>query len=83
MTAALVGGKGKSSDYGATWATLGSLPVGSHWCFAYAGPGRFIAANAVVRYSPDFGATWENKENSSLTSIVPFPNINMLKVLGF
>lgn len=86
MTRALVGAKGKSSDGGVTWGTLGSLPAGN-WVFGYAGPGevatapRFVAAGAVVRYTPNFGTSWEQKENSSLTDIAVFPNINLIKVV--
>lgn len=60
--------KGLSSDYGATWAGLPSLPPGGAYCFAYAGgdgsASRWIAARGVVRYSPDFGTTWQNKEGN-------------------
>jgi hypothetical protein len=81
-----VGNKGKSSDGGYSWSLIPSLPVGN-WYFAYAGPGetsqRFIAAGAVVRYTPDFGTTWINKENSSLTDIYAFPAIDLVQVLEF
>ena len=82
----LMGGK-KSSDFGATWGTLGGLAPGNY-CFCYAGPGessshRFIAAAGVVRYTPDFGVTWVTKENASLTGLYPFPLINMSLVLEF
>ena len=79
-------GKLKSPDGGYTWTGIPSLPPGS-WCFGYAGTGdrptapRFIAAGAVVRYTPDFGTTWVNKENASLTGIVPIPSINRVLVL--
>jgi hypothetical protein len=86
MTRALAGARAKSSDFGATWGTMGSLPVGNY-CFGYAGPGdgthRFIAAGAVVRYTPDFGTTWENWENSELTAINAFPALNLIKVLEY
>jgi hypothetical protein len=81
MAKALAGGKGFSSDYGATWGTLGSLPVG-HYCYAYAGsPSRWLAAGAVVRYTDDSGVTWITKENSSLTALNAFPQINIALVL--
>lgn len=80
------GNRGKSPDFGTTWADMGSLPLGLY-CFAYAGPGesaqRFIAAGPIVRYTDDFGVTWATKENGSLTALNPFPLINMCKVLEF
>lgn len=81
-----LGGKNKSSDYAGTWASLGSLPVAARWCFAYAGMNgslpRFVAAQAVIRATPDFGSTWEEKTTASLNAIAPFPNINVHKFVG-
>lgn len=80
-------GKLRSSDYGYTWSPIPNLVVGS-WCFGYAGieasnnlP-RFIAAHAVVRYTKDYGETWINKENGTLTGLAPFPAINRILVLS-
>lgn len=86
MGKALAGGKGKSSDFGVTWGTLGSLPFGNY-SFGYAGPGssgpRFIASGAVIRYSPDFGVTWVTKENSSLLALTPYPDVDLVQVIGY
>jgi hypothetical protein len=83
--ASSVSGKAKSTDFGASWSAIANLPAGN-WSFGYAGKGaspyRFIAAGAVVRYTPDFGSSWLTKENSSLTDITPFPNINIVKFVG-
>lgn len=73
------GQKGASGDYGYTWTGLGSLPPGGAYAFAYAGGGNgestgWIAARGVVRYSPDFGGTWINKEGNLLL-IAPIPSI--------
>ena len=88
MTRALAGAKGKSSDFGFTFTPIPSLPPGNYW-FAYAGQGtgatdlRFIAAGgSVVRFTPDFGTTWQNKEDASLLAINPLLNLNMVKVVG-
>lgn len=89
MTRAFIGARGKSSDYGFTWTLLGNLPAGNYW-FAYSGinplsnlPSFIAAGGTVVRFSPDFGDTWENKESASLFSINPIPNINMVRAIGF
>jgi hypothetical protein len=86
MTRHGAGARGKSSDAGATWASLGSLPVGN-WFFQYAGgagvTSRWIAAGAVIRYSPDFGVTWQNKESSSLNQITFTPGIDMIRVVEY
>lgn len=81
------GNKGKSSDGGNSWATLPSLPPGN-WRFAYAGtaannsPSRWVAANAVIRFTKDFGASWVEKTTASLTAINPTPDIVGVQVLG-
>jgi hypothetical protein len=81
------GGKQRSSDGGFTWGGIPNLPAGNWW-FDYAGPGdgglaRFVAAGgSSIRYSPDFGDTWLNKEGN-LTSLVPLPDIDMIKVLVY
>jgi hypothetical protein len=68
------GKRGISSDYGVTWSGIPTLPAGGAYCFAYAGgvggSSRWIAARGVVRYSPDFGNTWQNKE-SNLLYLIP------------
>lgn len=81
-----VGNKGRSSDGGATWLFLPNLPPGNYY-WAYAGMGtsvsssRWIAAGAVVRFSPDFGNTWLNREGD-LSTVAPLPNINVICVPG-
>lgn len=86
MTRYGAGARGKSSDAGATWAALGSLPVGG-WVFQYAGgkdvTSRWIAAGAVIRYTPDFGITWQNKESASLNAITFTPAIDMIRVVEY
>lgn len=81
-----VGAKGKSSDGGTTWGLLPNLPPGGEYAFAYAGGdgtgSRWIAARGVVRFSPDFGNTWINKEGN-ITSTVPFPLISIVRAVGF
>lgn len=79
-----VGQRGKSGDYGNTWATMGSLPLGSyHFCYAgqSAALPRFIAFKSTVRLTLDFGTTWITKENTSLTDIAPVPNLVAAQVL--
>lgn len=79
--------RGRSSDGAATWSTMGSLPFGPWW-WAYAGgsgisSSRWVAAGgSSIRYSPDFGATWINKEGF-ITSVAPIPNINDVKVIKY
>jgi hypothetical protein len=79
------GERGKSSDGGATWSGLGSLPYTNAYCFEYCeGVGvasHWIAAYSVIRYTEDFGTTWINKEGN-ITSIVPFPLINLVLKVG-
>lgn len=77
------GNKGKSSDSGATWTGLGSLPPGNHY-FGYAGgagaSSRWVVGSAIIRYSPDFGTTWEEKGGNILT-IAPIPILTIVKVV--
>lgn len=77
------GERGKSSDGGTTWSGLPTLPFGGMYCFAYAGgagvASRWIAARGVVRYSPDFGNTWQNKEGN-IASLIPI-DMMIVKVL--
>ena len=83
MTRYDTGAKGKSSDGGSSWALLPSLPPGS-WYFRYAGsPSRWIAAGgSSVRYTPDFGTTWQNKEGN-LLSVAPTGGIVGVRVLEY
>jgi hypothetical protein len=78
------GQRGKSSDGGATWSGMGSLPFGGTYAYDWAGgegaESRWVAARAIVRYSPDFGTTWENKEGN-LTQVSPIPIIDVIKVV--
>lgn len=77
--------KGKSSDNGTTWVGLGSLPVGENH-FAYAGgagvESRWVVASGILRYSPDFGTTWEEK-GEGLLAIVPVVDLEIVKVVEF
>lgn len=78
-------GKGKSTDFGYSWSALTDLPVGPWW-FEFAGPGetlpRFIAAGGTsVRYSPNM-QDWYNKEGN-ITSVIPIPNINLVKAVTY
>lgn len=83
-----VGLKGRSSDTGTTWTPLPNLPPSSSYLFAYAGnlggsTSGWIAvgSGAVIRFSPDFGNTWLNREGN-ITSIIPVPSVNVLCVQG-
>lgn len=73
-----IGKRGKSGDYGYSWVGIPYLPFGGDYCFAFAGgtgaATTWIAANGVVRFSPDFGGTWINKEGN-LLQIAPIPSI--------
>lgn len=70
--------KGMSGDYGYTWVGVPTLPPGGDYAFAYAGgdgaSSGWIAARGVVRYSPNFGGSWQNKEGN-LLQIAPIPSI--------
>jgi hypothetical protein len=79
-------GRYKSSDAGATWISMGALPVGNYY-YKWAGrsgvsASRWIAAGAVVRFSDDFGTTWQNKEGN-ITSIAPVPSIKGIWVVEY
>lgn len=86
MTKYGAGARGRSSDGGATFGTIPSLPFGVWWWDYAGGAGvtsRWVAAGgSSVRYSPDFGDTWANKEGN-LTQLVPLPNIDGVKVVGY
>lgn len=77
--------KGKSSDGGATWSALSSLPPGNWWWSYAAGSGVgswwVAAGGSSIRLTQDFGTTWLNREGN-LLSVAPIPNINMVKVVG-
>lgn len=81
------GQRGKSSDGGYTWSGLPSLPFGGQYCFGYAGgsgtASRWIAARGVVRYSPDFGTTWQNKEGNINYLIPVSMSIRKILIPGF
>lgn len=70
--------KGASGDFGYTWTGLPALPPGGAYAWAYAGGAGtstgWIAARGVVRYSPNFGNSWLNKEGN-LLQIAPIPSI--------
>lgn len=62
------GYRGRSGDGGYSWSGLPTLPPGGAYAFAYAGGegvlSKWIAAKGVIRYSPNFGNTWVNKEGN-------------------
>jgi hypothetical protein len=72
------GERGLSGDFGYSWVGIPTLPFGGGYCFAYAGgdgtSSGWIAARGVVRYSPNFGGSWLNKEGN-LLQIAPIPSI--------
>jgi len=80
------GARGRSSDVGTTWSTMGSLPFGNWWWDYAGGAGvesRWVAAGgSSVRYSDDFGVTWINKEGH-LSAVAPLPNIKGVKVITY
>lgn len=74
-------GKGRSSDGGYSWGPIPNLPVGSWWFDCFTG-GKFVAAGGTsIRYSPDFGDSWYNKEGNYLT-VAPLGNINIIRIAG-
>lgn len=81
------GQRGKSSDGGAAWSGLSTLTFGGDYAYAWAGgagvDSRWIAGKGILRYSPDFGDTWEEKADGNLTDIAPIPNITIIKVVQF
>lgn len=81
--------RGRSADGGATWATMGSLPFATNHNFAYAGnsgdsfaTSRWIAAGSIIRYSPDWGDSWYNKEGN-IFSIRSTPDLDLIEVVGY
>lgn len=86
MTRYGAGARGRSSDGGATWATIPLLPVGNWW-WAYAGgagiESQWVAAGGTsVWFSLDQGANWIDKVGN-LVNVIPIPNINGVKVVGY
>jgi hypothetical protein len=77
------GQKGKSTDAGASWLALASLPFGN-WRFAYAGsPDRWVAAGgSSIRYTEDGGTIWANKEGN-LLQVAPLADIDAVLVVGY
>lgn len=78
------GQRGRSSDGGATIVGIPNLPFGGVYAYDYAGgvgvESRWVAARGIIRYSPDFGETWENKEGN-IFGIAPTPAISIVKVV--
>jgi len=76
--------KGRSSDYGTTWVGLPTLPPGNEYSFAYMGgvgtSTQWLAVRGVVRYSPDWGNTWINKEGNIAQLLLPAPNLRGISV---
>lgn len=86
MTSWDTGARGRSSDGGATITGIPNLPFGGRYAYDYAGgegaESRWVAARAIVRYSPDRGDTWESREGD-LSGLSPVPLIDVIKVLEF
>jgi hypothetical protein len=81
------GARGKSSDGGFSWLTLPTLPFATNHTFAYAGGGpgggsRWIAAGSIIRFSPDFGGTWLNRDGNILALGGTTPAVDMVFVPG-
>jgi hypothetical protein len=79
------GRRGRSSDGGAVITGMGNLPYSNAYCFEYCkGEGlnsHWIAAQGMIKYSKDFGATWHNKEGNIATLILT-PVIGIIKYMG-
>jgi hypothetical protein len=80
------GNKFKSNDGGVNWTAMPNLPVGN-WTWAYAGAGtsssQWVAAGGTaIRYSPDFGVSWFNKEGDFAQAVTSVYAIDMLFVPG-
>jgi hypothetical protein len=80
------GQRGKTSDGFATIVGMPTLPFGGDYAYDYAGgagaESRWIAGNGILRYSPDFGNSWINREGNLLT-IAPIPSISIVKVVEY
>lgn len=83
---AAAGQRGKSSDAGTTWASLSALVFAGYYTFAYCGglntASRWIAARAYVKFSDDFGDTWDDREGN-LNYLLPFAVITKVIVPGY
>lgn len=80
------GQRGRSSDGGNTIVGIPSLPFGGIYAYAYAGgagvESKWIVGGGIIRFSPDFGDTWEEKiGNMNLVS--PIPSLTIVKAIGF
>lgn len=72
--------KGRSSDYGTTWGSLATLPLGTTSDFGYMGGeninSQWVAVGAsTVRYSPDWGNTWMNREGNLVSLFITHINL--------
>lgn len=80
------GDRGRSSDGGATFSGIPNLPFGSDYSYAYAGgegsESRWIAARGIIRYSPDYGDTWEEKVGD-LMGILSVVSLDIVIVMEF
>lgn len=78
------GKKGRSSDYGNTWVAIPTLPPGNEYSFAYMGgegtSTQWLAVRGVVRYTPDWGNTWINKEGNIAQLLLPAPDLRGIAV---
>lgn len=78
------GKKGRSSDYGNTWVAIPNLPPGNEYSFAYMGgeglSTQWLAVRGVVRYSPNWGNTWINKEGNIAQLLLPAPDLRGIAV---
>lgn len=65
------GRRGRSANGGVSWEEMGSLPFGGDYLYCYhggtGGTSRWTAAGGIIRYSANFGVTWENKEGNILS----------------
>lgn len=88
MTTWDTGRRGRSTDGGANVVGIPNLPFGSDYAYDYAGStgegSRWVAARGIIRYSPDGGEAWHNKEGNFFPGIAPIaPNIDIIKVVRY
>ncbi len=81
------GSRGRSNDGGSTWGVTANLPYQVNYQFAYAGgvgvASRWIAVGGVeIYYSGDFGDSWAHQVGN-LYGLIPVPNLDMIRVLGY